>query len=76
MSGFTCEDVVDNLVFDQNQELLRDFLFNGVNELGTKTFIDYFPEYQTEDGAVSDKRSIVGKSFETRPWDSNGLFIG
>ncbi|ESQ29927.1 hypothetical protein EUTSA_v10011657mg [Eutrema salsugineum] len=58
------------------KEVLRDFLFNGVNELGTKTFIDYFPEYQTEDGTVSDKRSIVGKSFETRPWDSKGQFIG
>ncbi|KAJ0249534.1 Phytochromobilin:ferredoxin oxidoreductase [Hirschfeldia incana] len=58
------------------KELLRDFLFNGVNEMGTKTFIDYFPEYQTEDGTVNDKRSIIGKSFETRPWDSNGLFIG
>ncbi|KAL0900561.1 hypothetical protein Bca101_084522 [Brassica carinata] len=56
--------------------LLRDFLFNGVDELGTKTFIDYFPEYQKEGGTVSDKRSIIGKSFETRPWDSTGRFIG
>ncbi|CAG7878053.1 hypothetical protein BRARA_E03104 [Brassica rapa] len=56
--------------------LLREFLFNGVDELGTKTFIDYFPEYETEGGTVSDKRSIIGKSFETRPWDSNGQFIG
>ncbi|KAG5398976.1 hypothetical protein IGI04_020790 [Brassica rapa subsp. trilocularis] len=56
--------------------LLRDFLFNGVDELDTKTFIDYFPEYETEGGTVSDKRSIIGKSFETRPWDSNGRFIG
>uniref|UniRef100_A0A1J3DR01 Phytochromobilin:ferredoxin oxidoreductase, chloroplastic n=1 Tax=Noccaea caerulescens TaxID=107243 RepID=A0A1J3DR01_NOCCA len=58
------------------KELLRDFLFNGVDELGAKSFIDYFPEYQTEDGTVSDKRSIIGRSFETRPWDSTGLFIG
>ncbi|CAN8270020.1 unnamed protein product [Cochlearia groenlandica] len=58
------------------KELLRDFLFNGVNEMGTKTFIDYFPEYKTEDGTVSDKRSIVGRSSETRPWDSSGQFIG
>jgi phytochromobilin:ferredoxin oxidoreductase len=58
------------------KELLRDFLFNGVDELGTKTFIDYFPEYQTEDGTVSDKRSIIGKSYETRPWDLTGQFIG
>ncbi|CAF1935843.1 hypothetical protein HID58_068667 [Brassica napus] len=56
--------------------LLRDFLFNGVDELGTKAFIDYFPEYEIEGGTVSDKRSIIGKSFETRPWDSNGRFIG
>ena len=64
------------MIFEQNQALLREFLFNGVDELGTKTFIDYFPEYQTDGGTVSDKRSIIGKSFETRPWDSNGRFIG
>ena len=64
------------MIFEQNQALLREFLFNGVDELGTKAFIDYFPEYQTDGGTVSDKRSIIGKSFETRPWDSNGRFIG
>ncbi|CAH2054424.1 unnamed protein product [Thlaspi arvense] len=69
--------LLKKLVGEANaKELLRDFLFNGVNELGTKTFTDYFPEYKTEDGTVSDKRSIVGKSFETRPWDSTGQFIG
>ncbi|KAG7576572.1 Ferredoxin-dependent bilin reductase [Arabidopsis thaliana x Arabidopsis arenosa] len=61
---------------EKAMELLRDFLFNGVDELGTKTFIDYFPEYQTEDGTVNDKRSIIGKSYETRPWDLTGQFIG
>ncbi|KAG2272558.1 hypothetical protein Bca52824_067113 [Brassica carinata] len=61
---------------EKAKALLRDFLFNGVDELGTKAFIDYFPEYETEGGTVSDKRSIIGKSFETRPWDSNGRFIG
>ncbi|KAI3973482.1 hypothetical protein MKW92_013613 [Papaver armeniacum] len=58
------------------QEVVRDFLFNGVTTLGAKTFAEYFPEYQQEDGSISEKRSMVGKSFETRPWDTGGEFIG
>ncbi|KAJ4724384.1 phytochromobilin:ferredoxin oxidoreductase, chloroplastic-like [Melia azedarach] len=58
------------------KDLLRSFLFNGVDELGSKKFLDYFPEYCCEDGTVSEKRSIIGKSFENRPWDSRGEFVG
>ncbi|XP_010519779.1 PREDICTED: phytochromobilin:ferredoxin oxidoreductase, chloroplastic isoform X2 [Tarenaya hassleriana] len=58
------------------KDLLRNFLFNGVDELSTKTFLDYFPEYRTEEGSVNYQRSMVGKSFETRPWDARGEFIG
>lgn len=58
------------------KELLRDFLFHGVGSLGTKTFLDYFPEYKYADGTVNQKRSMMGKSYEARPWDMNGEFIG
>lgn len=61
---------------DHAKELLRNFLFKGVDELGTKSFLDYFPEYRLEDGKVSNKRSMMGKSFEQRPWDDKGEFIG
>lgn len=57
------------------RDLLRSFLFNGVDELGSKTFLDYFPEYKLEDGTINEKRSIMGKSFENRPWDSRGEII-
>lgn len=58
------------------KDVVKKFLFNGVNELGNKTFLDYFPEYELEDGSINEKRSIVGKSFENRPWDTRGRFIG
>ncbi|KAG8471575.1 hypothetical protein CXB51_036917 [Gossypium anomalum] len=58
------------------KDLLRNFLFSGIDELGSKTFLDYFPEYSIEDGTINKKRSIVGKGFESRPWDKNGEFIG
>ncbi|KAI3804423.1 hypothetical protein L1987_25955 [Smallanthus sonchifolius] len=58
------------------KDVVKKFLFNGVNELGNKTFLDYFPEYACEDGSINEKRSIVGKSFENRPWDARGVFIG
>jgi phytochromobilin:ferredoxin oxidoreductase len=58
------------------KEVVNNFLFNGSTELGSKTFLDYFPEYRCEDGTLSEKRSIVGKSFEKRPWDARGEFIG
>lgn len=58
------------------QDLVKNFLFNGVDELGSKTFLDYFPEYQCEDGTVNEKRSIIGKSFDHRPWDAAGEFVG
>ncbi|XP_024022059.1 phytochromobilin:ferredoxin oxidoreductase, chloroplastic isoform X2 [Morus notabilis] len=58
------------------KNLLRNFLFHGINELGSKGFLDYFPEYRSEDGTVIERRSIIGKSFENRPWDARGEFIG
>lgn len=57
------------------KEVLRKFLFYGVDEMGSKTFLDYFPEYCCDDGSVNEKRSIIGKSFETRPWTKDGEFI-
>ncbi|KAL3620344.1 Phytochromobilin [Castilleja foliolosa] len=59
-----------------SKEIVRSFLFNGVDELGSKTFTDYFPEYKCDDGTVNQKRSMIGKSFESRPWDARGEFIG
>ncbi|KAF3777914.1 Phytochromobilinferredoxin oxidoreductase [Nymphaea thermarum] len=58
------------------EELVRDFLFYGVDSLGSKKFLDFFPQYGCEDGTINKKRSIVGKSFKTRPWDENGEFLG
>ncbi|XP_019067364.1 phytochromobilin synthase isoform X1 [Solanum lycopersicum] len=61
---------------DLAKDVITKFLFNGVNELGNKTFLDYFPEYRCEDGKVNEKRSMIGKSFENRPWNARGEFIG
>nr|CAD1828344.1 unnamed protein product [Ananas comosus var. bracteatus] len=58
------------------KDLVRNFLFEGVDTLGTNTFLDYFPEYRCEDGGVNQKRSMIGKSYETRPWDAKGEFTG
>ncbi|WCJ28906.1 Phytochromobilin:ferredoxin oxidoreductase chloroplastic [Euphorbia peplus] len=61
---------------DLAKDLVRNFLFNGIDELGNKEFLDYFPEYMCENGNVNAKRSVVGKSYENRPWNANGDFIG
>lgn len=58
------------------KDLVRNFLFNGIDELGSKRFLDYFPEYCCEDGTINTKRSMAGKSYEHRPWDKRGEFIG
>ncbi|KAL2930693.1 Phytochromobilin:ferredoxin oxidoreductase chloroplastic [Bienertia sinuspersici] len=55
--------------------VLRNFLFNGVDELGSKTFLEYFPEYKLDDGTINQKRSVMGKSCENRPWDNKGELI-
>lgn len=69
--------VLKKLIGEANaKDLVKNFLFNGVDELGSKTFLDYFPEYQCEDGTVNEKRSIIGKSFDHRPWDAAGEFVG
>ncbi|CAN0922489.1 Phytochromobilin:ferredoxin oxidoreductase, chloroplastic [Linum grandiflorum] len=57
------------------KELVRNFLFHGIKEMGSRGFLDYFPEYRCDDGSVNQKRSMIGKSFESRPWDSTGEFI-
>ncbi|KAF7119822.1 hypothetical protein RHSIM_Rhsim13G0216400 [Rhododendron simsii] len=69
--------VLKKLIGEANaKDLVKNFLFNGIDELGSKTFLDYFPEYQCEDGTVNEKRSIIGKSFDHRPWDAAGEFVG
>lgn len=57
------------------KEIIRSFLFNGVDDMGNKKFLDYFPEYKCDDGTINQKRSMIGKSFESRPWDARGEFI-
>ncbi|OAE31664.1 hypothetical protein AXG93_3384s1380 [Marchantia polymorpha subsp. ruderalis] len=57
-----------------SERYIEDYLFHGLKTLGTKSFLDYFPEYRTEDDTVSKQRSMVGKSFSTRPWDEHGNF--
>lgn len=57
------------------KDMVRQFLFEGVDTLGNKSFLDYFPEYTCEDGSVNRKRSMIGKSYKLRPWDANGDFI-
>ncbi|XP_031474281.1 phytochromobilin:ferredoxin oxidoreductase, chloroplastic isoform X2 [Nymphaea colorata] len=42
------------------EELVRDFLFYGVDSLGSKKFLDFFPQYRCEDGTINKKRSIIG----------------
>jgi len=56
--------------------MLRSFLFNGVDELGSKTFNDYFPRYCCQEGTLNKKGNVIGKSFENRPWNARGEFIG
>ncbi|KAF8035432.1 hypothetical protein BT93_C1456 [Corymbia citriodora subsp. variegata] len=58
------------------KNVVRSFLFDGVDPLGSKTFLDYFPEYRCEEGRVNEKRSMIGKSFATRPWNRKEEFIG
>ncbi|KAF5192551.1 Phycoerythrobilin ferredoxin oxidoreductase [Thalictrum thalictroides] len=57
------------------KDIINSFLFNGTKTLGSKEFLDYFPEYRCEDGTINQKRSVIGKSFQSRPWDSEGNFI-
>ncbi|KAL7609588.1 phytochromobilin:ferredoxin oxidoreductase, chloroplastic isoform X1 [Lactuca sativa] len=58
------------------KDVVKKFLFSGVKDLGNKTFLDYFPEYESKNGSIIEKRSIIGKSFEKRPWNTRGVFIG
>lgn len=68
--------VLKKLIGDARaKDLVKNFLFNGIDELGTKAFLDYFPEYKCEDGTINEKRSVIGKSFEHRPWNSVGEFV-
>lgn len=56
------------------ERYISEFLFNGVNTLGEKEFLDYFPEYRGADGGIIKQRSVVGKSYEVRPWNKDGIF--
>ena len=58
------------------QDYIHNFLFDGYESLGTKTFLDYFPLYRGPDGSVLKKRSVAGRAYSTRPWDEEGRFIG
>ncbi|CAI5494695.1 unnamed protein product, partial [Closterium sp. Naga37s-1] len=57
------------------QEFIEGFLFAGSHELGTKGFLDYFPDYRQEDGSIAKKRSMKGKAYSSRPWDAHGRLI-
>ncbi|KAG0489594.1 hypothetical protein HPP92_006457 [Vanilla planifolia] len=61
---------------DLAKQMMRQFLFEGVDSLGSKSFLDYFPEYRCEDGSINQKRSVLGKAYKTRPWDAAGEFVG
>lgn len=54
---------------------VSEFLFNGVTSMGKESFLDYFPEYRSEDGSIKKERSVIGKSCFFRPWDKEGNFI-
>ncbi|CAM6097789.1 unnamed protein product [Calypogeia fissa] len=56
------------------ESYIEEFLFSGHSTLGPKSFLDYFPEYRGEDGSMYKQRSMIGRSFETRPWDKDGNF--
>jgi phytochromobilin:ferredoxin oxidoreductase len=71
------DDVFSNLMsvgLALLQRYISEFMFNGVNTLGTKGFLDYFPEYNMSDGSISKQRSVLGRSYAQRPWDSSGHF--
>lgn len=57
------------------EELILDFLFNGALTLGSKRFLDFFPEYKCADGSINKKRSMEGKAFSKRPWDRDGRVL-
>lgn len=57
------------------EELILDFLFNGALTLGSKKFLDFFPEYKCADGSINKQRSMAGKSFSKRPWDRDGRVL-
>jgi phytochromobilin:ferredoxin oxidoreductase len=54
---------------------MEHFLFAGLDNLGSKTFLDYFPQFQDANGSVCKLRSKVAKSYPVRPWDKDGNFI-
>jgi phytochromobilin:ferredoxin oxidoreductase len=54
---------------------MEHFLFAGLDNLGSKTFLDYFPQFRDANGSVCKQRSKVGKSYPVRPWDKDGNFI-
>ncbi|KAL3677947.1 hypothetical protein R1sor_020903 [Riccia sorocarpa] len=57
-----------------SETFIEEYLFQGLKTLGAKSFLDYFPQYRTENNNISRHRSMVGKSFSTRPWDEHGNF--
>ncbi|KAJ7555447.1 hypothetical protein O6H91_05G038300 [Diphasiastrum complanatum] len=57
------------------EKYIKEFLFSGLESLGTKKFLDYFPEYKGDDGSLSTVRSVAGRSYAKRPWGEDGKFI-
>jgi phytochromobilin:ferredoxin oxidoreductase len=47
--------------------MVREFLVEGVESLGTKSFLEYFPEHAQEDVMANKKSNMEGKSSEMRP---------
>ncbi|KAL2316597.1 hypothetical protein Fmac_030473 [Flemingia macrophylla] len=71
------QGILKKLIGDKlAKDMLRSFLFNGVDELGSKTFKDYFPHNCSEEETLNKKGNIFGKSFENRPWNARGEFLG
>eukprot|EP00850_Spirogloea_muscicola_P021894 SM000266S09839 [mRNA] locus=s266:38098:40174:- [translate_table: standard] len=54
---------------------IHNFLFDGLQSMGTKSFLDYFPDYQEADGSITKRRSVAGKRYSTRPWDYHGRLL-
>ncbi|KAL3729367.1 hypothetical protein ACJRO7_026476 [Eucalyptus globulus] len=44
-------------LFGETHAKIEIFLFDGVDSLGCKTFLDYFPEYPCEEGRVNEKHA-------------------
>ncbi|CAM6090834.1 unnamed protein product [Calypogeia fissa] len=60
----------------QCEDYMKGFLFADMDNLGRKSFLDYFPKFRDPNGSVVKKRSVSGKGYPTRPWDEDGNYVG